>query len=129
MNAYSETDQIKEWHKKPNKKAFIGFDEQTQAAVIAVLARENPKEAARFLRQLSSQQRQAAFRNIPREDWCGIAESLVPIKQEIKPSKIPWWSSLRALGNFPLFKVSYVALLVLPWVSRIAEYLKAGGDT
>lgn len=124
-------DAVEDWLRSPRPEALHNFSDADRRMALVRLVDTSPLRAIVLLRALAPEQRSGAIDGLPEDRLRRILVDLVS-PEERRPKK--WtdfcpWSGLRPLGNFALFKVSYVALLLLPWVSRIAEYLQAGGYT
>lgn len=102
----------------------VAPDPHLQQLIIGV-EKASPAKAIALLRGLTSRQRFSAIALLPEKTIRALLLQMFPSSK----TKLAPWSSLRSLGNFALFKISYVALLLLPWVSRIAEYLRTDGYT
>lgn len=126
----TSSDPVETWLRSPNLAALDALSEIDRRNAVGRLIDRNPKRAVSFLRTLLPEKRSSVVEIVSEGGLRKILVELFPRPAERRRwTDICPWSSLRSLGNFALFKVSYVALLVLPWVSRIAEYLQSGGYT
>jgi hypothetical protein len=121
---------LEAWLKAPETKGFRALTQPDRKEALSALVGRKAPEAISLLRALPSEDQSEAINLLPEDSLRSLLRETLRVRATTRRlSKIPPWSSLRSVGNFALFKVSYVALLILPWVSRIAEYMKAGGYT
>lgn len=117
----NKDDAIGRWLEKPDALAFEKLQEAWREQALRLLIEKRPDSALNTLREIASTpDGKLSLNKIPRE----LILELI-CRETKKPEKRfrIVWRTLRPVGNFALFKVSYIVLVGVPLISRILPHL------
>jgi hypothetical protein len=124
------TEQMSRWVGNPTPETLEGFSEADAIEAFQALVDKKPERAFQVAQSLADTEKGRVilssfptdlfvqlFINTPRHGEGGARTPLLP------------WTSLRPVGKFPLFKVSYIVLLGVPLLSKVIVFFDVHTDT